>query len=104
MFLGYPWNIFETDIHGMSLKYSGNVTSLLLEFAKRSRFVIIISYTFNTKTTFPLRTLIKIISFKVFLECSLNVPKTAAHREHTVNIPRIVRTGWVWFIDIIMRS
>ena len=55
MFLGYPWNIFETDIRGMLLEYSGNITSWLLEFAKRSTFFIIKSYTFNTKIAFPLR-------------------------------------------------
>ena len=55
LFRGNPWNIFETDIREMLLEYSGNTTLLLLEFGKRSTFVIIKSYIFNTKTTFPLR-------------------------------------------------
>ena len=31
----YHWNIFETDIPGMFLEYSENITLWLLEFAKR---------------------------------------------------------------------
>ena len=63
-------NIFITlqysgDILGMFLDYSASIISRLLEFAKRSIFVIIKSYTFNTKTTFPSRTS-KIFSFKMF--------------------------------------
>ena len=54
-FRGYPWNIFETDICGTFLECSGNTTSWLLKFAKRSTFVIIKSYTFNIKTNFPSR-------------------------------------------------
>ena len=71
IFWGYPWNILEIDIHGMFLKYSGNITSWLLEFVKRSTFVTIKSHAFNTKTTFPSRTFKK--SFP--LKCSLNVPE-----------------------------
>ena len=26
IFRGYPWNIFETEIRGMFLEYSGNIT------------------------------------------------------------------------------
>ena len=68
LFRGYPWNIFETDICGMFLKYSGNITSWLLDFAKRSPFVINKPYTFNIKTTFPSRNFKKIFSFKIFQE------------------------------------
>ena len=53
VFQGYSWNFFETDIRGMFLEYSGNITLWSLEFAKRSTFVIIKSYPFNTKATFP---------------------------------------------------
>ena len=42
-------NIFGTDIRRMFLKYSGKITSWLLEFGKRSTLFIIKSYTFNTK-------------------------------------------------------
>ena len=44
------WNVFE---------YSGNITSWLLEFVKRSTFFVIKSYTFNTKTTFPSKNFLK---------------------------------------------
>ena len=47
--------ILETDIREMFLKYLGNITSWLLEFAKRSTFVNIKSHTFNRKATFPSR-------------------------------------------------
>ena len=77
----------------MFLEYSENITSSLLKFAKRSTFVIIKSYTFNTKTTFPSRTLKK-KSFKMFPKCSLDVPNIATFREHTSNIPGILRAGW----------
>ena len=56
IFRGYPWNIFEAGICGIFLEYSGNITLWLLEFAWESTFVIIKSYTFNTKTIFPSRT------------------------------------------------
>ena len=90
--------MFETDVRGMFLEYSGHITSWLLEFAKRSTFVIIKSYTLNTKTTFPSRTLKKIFSSKMFRKCSLDVPNTATLREHTANIPRILRAGWEVFV------
>ena len=95
IFRGYPWNTFETDIRGMFLEYSGHITSWLLEFAKRSTFVINKSYTFNTKTTFPSRTFKKIFSFQMFPKCSLNIPNVATLREHTANIPGILRAGCV---------
>ena len=52
---------YSKDVLGIFLKqiflvYSGNITFWLLEFAKRSTFVVINSHTFNTKITFPLRT------------------------------------------------
>ena len=47
--------LFWTDIRGLFLKYRGNITLWLLEFTKISAFVIIKSYTFNKKVTFPLR-------------------------------------------------
>ena len=56
IFRGYPRNIFEADICGMFLENSGNITSWLLKFAKKSTFIIVKSYTFNTKITFPSRT------------------------------------------------
>ena len=90
MICGYPSNIFEIDICEMFFEYSGNITSQLLEFAKRSTFVIIKSYTFNTKTTFPSRTFEKIFFFK----CSLDVPNIAALREHTAKIPGILCADW----------
>ena len=62
--------IFLKQKFGMFLEYSGNITSWLLESAKRSTFVIIKSNSFNTKTTFPSRTFKK--SFP--LKCYLNVP------------------------------
>ena len=48
LFRGNPWNVFETDIREMLLEYSGNTTLLLLEFGKRSTFVII-NHTFLTQ-------------------------------------------------------
>ena len=55
IFQGYPWNIFETEICRMFFEYSGNIALWLLEFSKRSTFVFVKSYIFNTKTTFPSR-------------------------------------------------
>ena len=55
IFRGYPWNIFETEICGMLLEYSGNIALWLLKFAKRLTFVFVKSYIFNTETTFPSR-------------------------------------------------
>ena len=88
----------ETDNRGMFLEYSGNITKWLLEFAERSTFVIIKSYTFNTKATFPSRTFKKIFSLKMFTKCSLDVLNIVTLREHTANIPRILRAGWdtIW--------
>ena len=86
--------IFETDICGIFLEYFVNITSWLLKFAKRSTFVVIKSYTFNTKATFPSRTFWKIFSFKMFPKCYLDVPRIATLREHSVNIPGILRAGW----------
>ena len=79
----------------MFLVYSGNITLLLLEFAKRSTFVIIKSYTFNTKKTFPMRTFQKISSFKIFPKCFLDAPNIAALRENSANAARILHVGWV---------
>ena len=89
------WNEFETDIPGMLLEYSGNITLWLQKFAKRSIFVIIKSYTFNTKSTFPLRTFYKIFFFKMSPKCSLDVLNIVTLREHSVNIPGISRASWV---------
>ena len=80
--------IFETDICGIFLEYFVNITSWLLEFAKRSTFDVIKSYTFNTKATFPSRTFWKIFSFKMFPKCSVDVP-----REHSSNILGRLRAG-----------
>ena len=90
MLLGYRCKIFETGICGMFLEYCGNITSKLLEFAKRSAFSIIKSYTFNTKTTFPSRTFQKIFLFKMFPRCSPDVPDIATLGEHPENIPGIL--------------
>ena len=79
----------------MFLEYSGNITLWLPELAKRSIFVITKSYTFNTKTTFPSRTLYNIFFFKMFPKSSLDVPNIVTLREHSANIPRISRADWV---------
>ena len=79
IFRGYSWNIFETDIRGKFIEYSGNIISWLLEFVERSIFAIIKSYTFNTKLAFPLRTFKK--SFT--LEFSLNDSSTLQSWENT---------------------
>ena len=47
IYLKYFWNR-----RGMFLQYSGNITSWLLEFAKRSTFVIIKTYTLTQKQLF----------------------------------------------------
>ena len=52
------------------------------------------SYTFNTKTNFPSRTFYKIIFFKIFPKCSLDVPNIVTLREHSANIPGISRAVW----------
>ena len=79
----------SSNVPQMYLKCSPNITLWLLEFAKRSAFVTIKSYTFNTKTTFPWRTFSKIFSFKMFPKYSLDVPNIATLREHSANIPGI---------------
>ena len=81
----------------MLLEYSGNITSRLLEYAKRSTFIIIKSYTFSTKTTFPSITFQKHFFLKIFTKCSLDVPHIARLREHSANIPGIMRVGRVQF-------
>ena len=88
-------NIFETNICHIFLEYSGNIASWLLKFAKKPTFVITKPYTFNTKTTFPSRTFWKTFSFKMFPKCSLDVSNIATLREHSANIPGILRAGWV---------
>ena len=95
LFRGYSRNMFEIDIRRMFLEYPGNITSWLLEFSQRSTFVIIKSYTFNTKITFPQRTSKNIFSLKMFPKCSLDVLNIATLRKHIVNIPGILRAGWV---------
>ena len=58
----HSWNIFETEIRGMFFEHSGKINLWLLEIAKRSTFIIVKSYIFNTKIT------------KMYLlKCSLNV-------------------------------
>ena len=84
IFRGYPWNIFDTDIRGMFLEYSENITLWLLEFAKRWTFVIIKSY--------------NLFFFKMFRKRSLNIATT---REHSANIPGILRACWVWSINYL---
>ena len=53
--------MFKIEISGMFFEYSGNTALWLLEFAKKSTFVIIKSYTLNTKTTFPSRIFLNIL-------------------------------------------
>ena len=67
---------------------------ILLEFTKRSTFVIVQSYTFNTKTTFPLIIFKKIFSSKMFPKFSVDTQNMAALREHSANIPRILHASW----------
>ena len=55
MFRGYPWNIFETEIREIFFEYYGNIALRLLEFAKRSTFVIVKSYSSSTETIFPMK-------------------------------------------------
>ena len=85
-------------MRGMFLENSGNIVLRLLEFAKR--FVIMKSYTYNTKTTFPSRTFDKIFFFKMFRKCSLDVTDIVTLREYSANIPGISRAGWVPFQKI----
>ena len=85
-------------MRGMFLENSGNIVLRLLEFAKR--FVIMKSYTYNTKTTFPSRTFDKIFFFKMFPKCSLDVLDIVTLREYSANIPGISRAGWVPFQKI----
>ena len=94
IFQGYPWNIFETEIRGMFFVYSGNIALWLLEFAKRSSFVIVKSYTFNTKTNFSSSIFLKIFSFKMFLKCSLDIWNFATLKEYSTNIPGILCASW----------
>ena len=76
----------------MFFECSGNIALWLLELAKRSTFVIHKSYIFNAKTTFTSRIFFKKNSP---LKCSLDTRKIATLREHSVNIPIILRAGWV---------
>ena len=70
----------------MFFEYFGNIALWLLDFAKRSTFVIVKSYTFNTNIIF---------SFKMFSKSSLDDRKIVALREHWANIPGIFRSSWV---------
>ena len=95
----------------MFLEYSGNTISWLLEFAKRSTFVIIKSCTFSTKTTFPSRTFQKIFSFKMFPGCPEHCNAEGTLSEYSRNTawrlgifvtPKI--TYSYWFITILIFS
>ena len=86
IFQEYPWNDFETDIRGMFFEYSGNITLRLLEFAKRSIFVIIKSCTFHTKTTFSSKTFKKFFFFKMFPGCPDHCNAEGALSEYSRNI------------------
>ena len=92
--------MFETDIRELSLEYSGNITSRLLDFDKISTFVIIKAYTFSTKTTFPWGNFWKKFSIKMFPKYSLDVPKIATLKEHAGNIPGILHAGWLRVVGI----
>ena len=72
----------------MFLEYSGNIISWLLEFAKRSTFVIIKSYTFNTKNNFSIKNFLK----NLFL---WNVPWMSQTLQHWGN------TRWI-FLEYCM--
>ena len=95
MFRGYLWNIFETEIRGIFLECSGNITLWLLEFAKRSTFVIVKSYILIQKQLFHW----KLFKNSFPLKCSLDVPNIATLRELSANIPGILRAGWGGFLS-----
>ena len=79
----------------MFFEYFGNIDLSLLEFAKKgSTFIIVRSYTFNTITTFPSKTFLKLFSFNMFPKCSPDTRNIAMLREHSANIPGILPAGW----------
>ena len=75
----------------MFFEYSSNIALRSLEFRKRSTFVIVKSYTFNTKTNFVSKIFLKNIFFKIFPKCYLNARNIATLREHSANISGILR-------------
>ena len=89
IFQEYPWNDFETDIRGMFFEYSGNITLRLLEFAKRSILLLSNHALFTQKQLFHR----KLLRNSFSLKCSLDVRTIATLREHSVNIPGILRMG-----------
>ena len=75
----------------MFFEYSGNIALWLLEFTKRSTFVIIKSYTFTTKAILTQKQFFHWEFFKKYfpLKCSLNVPWMPGTWQHLGNIQRI---------------
>ena len=51
-------------------------------------------WNFDTKTTLPSRTFKNSFSFKIFPKCLPDVLNIATLREHSVNIPGILRASW----------
>ena len=78
----------------MFSEYSGNIALRLLEFGKISTFAMVKPYTFNTKDEFSSINFYKNIFFKMFSKCSLDTRDIATLREHSANIPGILRAGW----------
>ena len=77
----------------MFFEYSGNIALRFLEFGKRWTFVIVKSYTFNTKTNFSSKNFLKDIFFKMFPKSYLDAQNIARLREHSSNIPGTLRAG-----------
>ena len=90
----------------MFFEYSSNIALRSLEFGKRSTFVIVKSYTFNTKANFSSKNFFKNIFFKLFPKCYLDARNIATLREHSANIPGIHSwdTGKCFPIDELIKQ
>ena len=101
-------NIFITlqysgDILGVFLKqtfveFSSNILEIFLRDhwnLSKDQHLLLSNHTLPTQNNFFIENFKKkIFSFKMFPKCSLDVPNIATLREHTTNIPGILRAGW----------
>ena len=97
--LQYYGDILEIFLKQPLVEYSSNILETLPRdycYLTKYQHLLLSNHTILTqKQLFHRELFKKIFSFKMFPKYSLNVPNIETLREYTVNVPGILRTGWV---------
>ena len=98
MTLQYSRDILGVFLKQTFVKYPSNILETLLRDywnLPKDQHLLLSNHTLLIQNNFSIENFKKIFSLKIFPKCSLYVPNIATLREHTANIPGILRAGCV---------